>query len=202
MTAIAMCNVMLVELLENRFHKFSEKDFPLHETELKSIKRCTELVKEEGKKIIRNVPKRRAHIILKDLWTHIPEAFILCALVVTPSQLGTLKSTDYMESIFTWWHSVVVPRGLAKTLDSHSDILPKVLRDSRELQVPISLDELLEFVRQNFQGGQLQMCLPYSGSPLPFVRIKREAKLELSWQFANAFIQQRQKRAGIDYPGA
>ena len=84
-TVDPLTNESLVDLLKQELKIFSEDYFPLHEKQLKAIQRCIALVEEEEDKIIRNIPKRRAHVILKDLWTHIPEAFLLCSLAVTLS---------------------------------------------------------------------------------------------------------------------
>jgi len=44
-------------------------------------------------------PKKRAHIILNDLWTSIPEAFVLSTAAILPYKLGSLKSTTYLRNI-------------------------------------------------------------------------------------------------------
>lgn len=195
MTAEDLTNESLIQILGQELEKFSEDYFPLHKSQLKAIQRCTVLVDEDEDKILKNVPKKRAHVILKDLWTHIPEAFLLCSLAAAPTKIGTLKSADYMTVVLRWWKDVSVPHGLTKTLDSHSDVLPKVFRDSREVLVSTSLDELLRFLQRTFNGVPLQLSLPYSGSPLPYVRVG-QAKLELSYELANAFIRQQQEDRG------
>jgi hypothetical protein len=194
-TTNSLTNENLVNLLREELERFSEDYYPLHQKQLKAIQRCTDLVGEEESKLVRNTPKRRAHIILKDLWTHIPEVFLLCSLAITPTRLGCLKSINYMEFISRWWRDIgVVPEGLSKAFDRHSDILPKVARDSREVLIPISLDELFGFLRQHFGGERRQMSFAFSGSPLPFVRIERQSKLELSWDLANAFVEQHREK--------
>lgn len=180
-----LTNETFVNLLDGELKKFSDDYFPLHSRQLGSIKRCTAVVDEVG--IGKNLPRQRAHDILNDLWTHAPEVFVLAALAATPTKLSTLKSVDYMVSVLKWWEGVEVPGGLTKILDRHSDILPSVARDSLELRLPVAFGELLGFLQQNFGQMQVEISLPFSGSPSPYVRVAG-VKIELSTELANSFL--------------
>lgn len=118
---------------------------------------------------------------------------MLAALATTPSNLSTLKSVDYMEFVLRWWEGKKVPGGLAKILELHSDILPSTSRDCLEAHVPMTLGELLEFLQQNVGRTETEISLPFSRSPLPYVRLA-DVKIELSIELANAFLRQRQSQ--------
>ena len=188
-TKITLTNTILVELLKQELAKFSDQYYPLHARQIQGIKRCTALAETDANEIGDNSPRRRAHNILSDLWTHVPPAFFLCGLSISPTELGTLKSIDYMTSILQWWGGVEVPAGLMRAYDHHSDILPTMSRDKRQIRQEVSLGELLGFLQQKYGQEQGELSLPFSGSPLPFVRLDRHTKIELSWDIANSFIQ-------------
>ncbi|KJZ77305.1 hypothetical protein HIM_03029 [Hirsutella minnesotensis 3608] len=186
-----LTNEKLVSLLKEELKRYSDEYYPLHTRQLNAIKRCTALVNTVESDIGDNSPKRRAHAILTDLWMHAPEVFFLCSTAATPSKLGTLKSMDYMESVLKWWEEITdPPGGLTKAFDRHSDILPSTPRDSRQVCLDVSGGELLGFLQQNFGHTQVELSLPFSGKPLPFVRLDRNTKIELSWELVNAFTQQ------------
>ena len=181
----------LVGLLDQELQRFSDEYFPLHTSQLDAIKRCTAVVDEDDNAAT-NVPKKRAQRILTDLWTHLPEAFLLCSLAATPSKLGSLKAVDYMKYILRWWDGVKAPAGLTKTFDRHLDVLPNASRDNLEVRLPIHLGELLAFLQHNFGQMLVEIVLPFSGSPSPYARLEGQVKIELSSPQANAFLQQRQ----------
>lgn len=185
-----LTNSALVNLLMQELEKFSDDYYPLHSSQLNAIKRCRSLVGIDDSEVGDNTTKRRARIILVDLWTHSPEAFLLCSLAITPSHLGTLKSTDYMKDVIQRWENVEVPRGITKTFDRHSDALPSTSRDQRQVSVKVSFGALLKFLHQRFGDQEVEMSLPFSGKPLPSVRLDTQAKIELSWDLANSFTRQ------------
>ena len=184
----------LIDLLEKEIKKFSDDYFPLHSDQLKAIKRCTALVDTDESEIGDNSPKRRARTVLTDLWTHVPEAFFLCSLATNQTRLGTLMSTDYMKFVLQWWEEVNVPHGLTKSIDRHSDVLPTVSRDQRQISLEVPVGALLDFLQQNFGDQKVEMSLPFSGKPLPSVRLDRQAKIELSWELANSFTREYKSR--------
>ena len=180
----------LVVLLENEMRTFSDDYFPLHSNQVKGIRRCTALVDTNESEIGDNSPRRRARTILTDLWTHVPEAFFLCSLAINQTRLGTLTSTDYMKSVLQWWNEAKVPSGVTKTIDRHLDALPTISRDQRQISLVVSSGDILEFLQQNFGHQKAEMVLPFSGKPLPSVRLNGKAKIELSWELANSFTRE------------
>ncbi|KAH8910550.1 hypothetical protein BR93DRAFT_274356 [Coniochaeta sp. PMI_546] len=182
----------LIKLLEDELNTYSSEYYPLHASRLKRIEKCSTLVDADAGEFPTNVPKRRAHSILRDLWTYAPQVFFLCASATTPTDLGTLKSTDYMSSVVRWWKDVEVPEGLTKTIDNHSDILPTDSRDKRQIRQTVSSAELLGFLLRSFEDKQVELTLPFSGQPLPFVRLDEHTKIELSWTLVKSFLNNRQ----------
>lgn len=185
-------NSGFIELLDKELERFSDDSFPLSDKQLQAIRRCTNLVNTDKSDIGDNAPKRRARGILIDLWTHIPEVFFLCSLATTPTLLGTLKSEDYLKFVSQWWKNVDVPSGLTKTLECHKHALPAVSRDQRQVTVDVSFGALLEFLQRNFSQQRVELCLPFSGNPLPFARLGEQAKIEFSWEWVNLFTREYQ----------
>ncbi len=70
-----------------------------------------------------------------------------------------------------------------------------VSRANRQVSLVVSFDELLAFMQENFRGGQGELSLPFSGSPLPFVKLDGQTKIEPSWELANALIQKCQSKS-------
>ncbi|KAF2742026.1 hypothetical protein M011DRAFT_472603, partial [Sporormia fimetaria CBS 119925] len=62
--------------------------------------------------------------ILSQIWAASPEVFVLCALSTTPTSLGTLKSSDCVPKLVTWWKTALHPNGLAAALSRHRELLP------------------------------------------------------------------------------
>ncbi|KAI1489424.1 hypothetical protein F5X96DRAFT_670696 [Biscogniauxia mediterranea] len=189
-----LTNKDFVDLLKTQYERFSDKYFPLHQSHLDAIRRCTDIVDADN--VRRNVPKKRTRTILNDLWTHSPEVFVLAALAFTPTKIGTLKSRDYMGDILEWWEGKKIPGGLAEILDRHKDILPNASRDDFQISEPISLDELLLFLHQYFGRTPVDLILPYNGRVQAYVR-HEDVKIEISPLVVNGFLEQRQSRNGV-----
>lgn len=96
-----------------------------------------------------------------------------------------------MKEIIQWWDEVEVPRGVTKTFDRHSDALPSTSRDQRQVSIKVSFGALLNFLHQRLGEQEVEMSLPFSGKPLPSVRLGSQAKIELSWELANSFTRQQ-----------
>ncbi|KAI1318034.1 hypothetical protein F5Y16DRAFT_392389 [Xylariaceae sp. FL0255] len=184
-----LTNDEFIEHLKNGLQMFTTELYPLHPKQIGAIQRCTAIVDDETS--APNVPKKRAKQILLDLWTHSPETFLLCSLSMTPTQIGKLKTLNYMEAVLKWRDIVDFPEGLTKILHRHSDILPKQSPDNREASISIPLSQFATFVQDHFgRQTEVEISLPFSGSPLPYVRVGQDMKIELSWMVANAFIKQ------------
>jgi hypothetical protein len=115
---------ILRDLADEMRQCFGEDYIPLSKAQSAATKKCSDLVVQEPTSWSRNTIKTRAHTILSDLWTYSPEIFILVALSVTPTKLGTLKSDKYLQVLLRWWNSVHHPKGLQEIINHHSDILP------------------------------------------------------------------------------
>lgn len=114
----------LLDLIEKERSAFSDDYVPLHHEKLDALKKCSNLVAKDRNSISRNTQKRRAHIILTDIWAYLPEVFVLCSLATNPTKLGTLKSRDYLGKLLRWWKEADQPRALLETVERLSEILP------------------------------------------------------------------------------
>lgn len=114
----------LIGVLETERTAFGTEYFALSEKQRTSLKKFTDLVNLSANDVHNNANKKRAQVIMVDLWRHVPEVFILCALPMTFGRLGSLKSNDYLRPIVNWWQKVDHPVGLTATLQQCSDILP------------------------------------------------------------------------------
>jgi hypothetical protein len=106
----------LIELLEGERKTYSREYVPLHQTKITSIEKCCKLAAENPKDIRRNVPRKRACMILSDLWASAPAVFVLCASVIPPNTLGSNPSTTYLVGVLKWWREVDHPQGLIDTV--------------------------------------------------------------------------------------
>lgn len=111
---------------------FADEYVPLHRDRIVAIEKWTALVllKEIPK---RNQAKKRAKIIATDIWEFRPEVFVLCALCVGPTFLGSLKSKIYIGDIQSWWANSQAPHGLTEALSQLASILPPS-RPKRKLE--------------------------------------------------------------------
>ncbi|KAF2845021.1 hypothetical protein T440DRAFT_284832 [Plenodomus tracheiphilus IPT5] len=114
----------LRDLIDEKRLCFGDDYVPLSTAQSTSIKTCSDLVTDDPTSWPRNSQKKRARTILIDVWTHSSELFVLVALSVTPTKLGTLKSNTYLQELLKWWQSVPRQKGLQELVDRHSDILP------------------------------------------------------------------------------
>jgi len=111
-----LTNEKLINILETERRTYTDELVPLHPTKLSLIQKSVALTIQNRDSIKRNVPKKRAHIILNDLWTSIPEAFVLSTAAILPYKLGSLKSTTYLRNILEWWKGVEHPKALTLTV--------------------------------------------------------------------------------------
>ncbi|XMA19880.1 hypothetical protein WAI453_012671 [Rhynchosporium graminicola] len=126
----------LLEVLEAERRTYCSQFVPLHPKKLALIRKSVELIAQKYDSIRkrRNSAKTRAHIILTDLWTLNKETFVLCSSRFFPTQLGSLKSENYLQKVQEWWNDegLVHPIGLEETL-RQLDVL-KVLQEAPDMQ--------------------------------------------------------------------
>jgi hypothetical protein len=87
----------------------------LSELQRTSIQKSLVLIGTNRNSMRRNSSKKRSHVILNDIWEHSQDLFVLCALATGQWRLSSLKSTDYLQVLLTWW-SGVNHHGLAEGL--------------------------------------------------------------------------------------
>jgi hypothetical protein len=119
----------IIDIFEAELQTYKDELVPLHPKKRDLIRKSVKLTVLDHHSIKRNAPKKRAHIILNDLWTSIPEAFLLCATAIHPHKLGSLKTTNYLGKILQWWKVVEHPKGL--TLTVHQLDILKALRERK-----------------------------------------------------------------------
>ena len=117
-----------LDTLIDRFKKqkecFSDQHVPLSTTQIETIKRVSAFIAQDISTIQRNHLKKRACLILNDLWMHRKETFLLCALTTFPTQLASLDPATSLRDISTWWDNVDHPKGLQWIIENYAEILP------------------------------------------------------------------------------
>lgn len=81
----------LLEVIEKERQRFSDRHIPLSEKQIKAVKGFSDYVADD-RTSRRDYYGKRAQVILRDIWKHIPYVFILCALVTYPTKLANLDS--------------------------------------------------------------------------------------------------------------
>ena len=119
-----MTDESLRDIAAETLGSFKDHYIPIPESRIIAAQRCLKLVEMDPTSIIKHTVKRRAHLIMCELWKRSAELSILVALSVTPTQLGSLKSETYLGVLIEWWDAVPHPKGLTEFLEVHSDILP------------------------------------------------------------------------------
>jgi hypothetical protein len=71
----------LVDLLEAERKEFSEDYFPLTNEQLQGVEKYSKLVTINRHAIVRNIPKKRAHAILSDIWKQRSLLLLLLLLI-------------------------------------------------------------------------------------------------------------------------
>ncbi|KAF7570509.1 hypothetical protein PtrM4_105110 [Pyrenophora tritici-repentis] len=211
LTDESLCD--LADAARKCFGEDEEDEIPLTEIQIAAIKKCSDLVVENPASSQRNTSKRRAKAILTELWTHRPELFILVALSVNITKLGTLKSDKYLQVLLRWWNSVDHPKGLKEIVSDLSDILPprkeRLRKESSRKESPrkessrlntspfrstLERDDLLDFL-QNHPGanGLYYILIPADAHERPSIEIPREMCQDL----IKHVIESTQKRNGL-----
>lgn len=114
----------LIDTFDVIRRQFSDNYLPLTGEQLQRVDKCSRLVEQDPSTIRQNAPKKRAHIVLSEIWTHRPDFFIICALSTYPTTLGMLKSHAYLQELLGWWDGAEHPKALAEIISHHSNILP------------------------------------------------------------------------------
>ena len=115
----------LLNLIDTTWRQFSETSVPLTSNQQNNIRRCSRLVATDPSTIHRNAPKSRAHRILNDILRCSEELFFLCALSACPTQLGKLKSEDYLRGLVDWRKDKTCPKGLRYAITHYYALLPR-----------------------------------------------------------------------------
>jgi hypothetical protein len=164
---------IFIDLLDCELAKYSHDYVPLHKSKENRIAKCCEIAVLDRSAIAKNPRKRRAHDILNDLWTILPEVFVLCASTIYVWHLGSLKSIDYLSKIKAWWKLVRHPTGLTTTVKQLEilAILPSrecaaFDKDSLSLRDPLLLESTGEPREQATSPtplASLSKSCPFSG---------------------------------------
>lgn len=147
----------LLNLIDTTWRQFSDIFVPLTTNQVDNIKRCSRLVATDPSTIHRNVPKLRARTILNDVLECSEELFFLCALSARPTQIGSLKSQDYLRGLMDWRKDKTCPKGLRYAITHYYALLPrkKATRERHRI-TPSPLNPILR---------QIRWCrLPHSSS--------------------------------------
>lgn len=185
-------NEALINILKRECSKFSDKYFPLHAKQVRSLEAATALVHTNKSSIRKNPGKSRAVTILTDLWTHAQEVYVLCALATSQTSLGALKTLDYIKSVQTWWaEHPTKPRGLIEILHFHSNSLPTTRGISNFVTATTTVAQLAKLMLKVHGDTPLVITCPFSGMPLPFIQIGQGAgmKVELSMRTFSELMQ-------------
>lgn len=111
---------------------FGDQHYPLHDKKKKNIMKSALLARQDLKSIGKNSLKTRAYRILTDIWkSGLPQVFIICAITVLPSRLGTIKSETYVKELSEWWQSSDHPSALEHLLTEFESILPEKSKTSK-----------------------------------------------------------------------
>ncbi|KAL5403466.1 hypothetical protein PMIN04_012824 [Paraphaeosphaeria minitans] len=112
----------LFDLVKEEFENFSDDLIPLSSIQEKTILKFTTYTIEEITK--RNRVKGTSQSIMRDMWEHMPEVFILCALVTSPTKWGHVDPTRCRWKLLRWWKSAEHPKGLEWIIGEYPHILP------------------------------------------------------------------------------
>ena len=148
MSGQELTTLKLLDLLEIERRAFSDDYLPFTQKQLQAITKFSNLLALDRTTIRRNIPKTRAHIILSDIWAHSSEIFLLCTLATNPTNLGSLKSQDYLRILLGWWNEVGHPTGLTEAMNHHPSVLPPKKTVISEVNTT-RMENLLSVCQQN-----------------------------------------------------
>lgn len=172
---IRLTTAKFVDILQVELGRWTEHQPLLCAKELDRLRKATDLVAEDPTTITRNAQKKRVHMILKELWSHLPQVFILCALKITHTHLGTLKSTSFLTEVRNWWQGIDKTDSLNKAISIYSDVLPSSTPKfpaTRNIQFDIPLETFVKFIQERFnEDAHLKVTCPFDGNPLPSGRL-------------------------------
>lgn len=110
----------LIVLLEEQRCSFSDQYYPLLTAQQATLRKADDLLEESDESLKRNHTRKKASNILKDIQNCISyDVYILCALAIKTSALGSSKLVDYVPKIRVWWEQVEHPKGLASASEEY-----------------------------------------------------------------------------------
>lgn len=110
----------LIVLLEEQRCAFSDQYYPLLTAQQAALRKADDLLEESDESLKRNHTRKKASNILKDIRDCISyDVYILCALAIKVSALGSSKLTDYVPKIRIWWGQVEHPKGLTSVSEEY-----------------------------------------------------------------------------------
>ncbi|KAJ6009028.1 hypothetical protein N7499_006335 [Penicillium canescens] len=166
----------LVNLIDTTWRDFSDTLVPLTNNQRERIKRCSLLVTTDPSTIHKNVPKKRAYTILNDIMGSSEELFFLCALSVTPTELGTMKSDAYLANLLEWRKEKTCPKGLRYAIEHDYSLMPKKKATHDPAYRTILQEEDLANFMKSYSGmhGSFMIRIPDNINEDPAIEISRD----------------------------
>ncbi len=180
----------LVALLKAQHARFSIREIFLSTKEQGRLQKCTELVAQQPATIGKNAPRKRARMILVDLWNNFPDVFFLCSTATSLDTLGTMTSMTYLTAISDWWSKADRLPAVRTAIRDHSGLLPGP-PPFWEIRAAIPSDELFNLVATYYGKQELQVIFAFDGLSLPTVNFRDErlsGKMEFSIEFGNEIL--------------
>ena len=103
----------LIDLLEKRRLAFMSPDRGLFPQEYVSLEKANSLLKSPPP--TRNTNRKKARGFLLELKQSVsPDAYVLCAIAVAPTRLGSSNLNGFVEAVGRWWRDAIPPTQLTK----------------------------------------------------------------------------------------
>lgn len=167
----------LIDIFDTTRRQFQDDYLPLTHEQLQRVDKCSKLVKQDPSTMHRNIPKKRAHTILSEIWAHCPDLFIICALSTNPNTLGMLKSRSYLQEFLSWWGRVEHPKALAGIRSRHPNILPGYsdIANAPPYRAYLPHKDLVDYLSQ-YKGGDVSLTIrvPDDENEMPAIEISRD----------------------------
>ncbi|PWY91866.1 hypothetical protein BO94DRAFT_622654 [Aspergillus sclerotioniger CBS 115572] len=195
---------VLPHLLDAQRKLFSDIDDDLVDRQKQQLRSCLQLWRSDDSST-RKWANTRARSLLamvyEDKYLGAP-VFILCALGISVTKLGTLNPVEAIAEIRKWWRNVEHPAGLImcskRYVQENWDVFSIFKGQASPTPPPtivyFTIPELFNFFQSKASSPNLQMTCPISGQPLPTIEIDlngRSAKIEFSLRASQALIQHK-----------